>query len=668
MRLRLGGPALHVTLASSSSLLLLLATLSLLLRAPVGAQTVRTALLQSLFTSSYDNSLRPLVGTGRPVVVQVNYRIDLLYGVSSADETFALNLFMTEKWVDPRLQFSRSSFALSMGDILRVPLDSAWKPDTYFFNSIRCTGSDSLLKLDPTGSGLVTWTRHQTCTFYTPFDLQQFPFDSQQFPIKRLSFAYNSTELSLVYSELGCFQPDPRLDYVNALWELPSYECERVVYNGVQDQLVAWLFVTRRWQSYVLKMIVPMFLIVIVSSLSYFVDPAAAPARVGLSVAIVLTVSTFNLLVSQELPKINYSTLLDWYVWKCFLFVIAAVAEFAFVNHLLVSKTYPPLVARLVDDFFQWTVPVVWGLSNLIYWPILPSSAVDALFGVLMVAYIALNAYRIAWCYRHEKEGVVQPVKALYRWTAARMDEADRLAREQLEKNSAHLAKIGIHTPGRKRTAAAAAARGRARRGRGRGRGRGRNGAPVDAGRQRLAVDAEDEGGEGLELSVVVTPPTPHVPHRRDVEEGDGHERALDEDEEEEEEEEEEELQLSDIERSEDVSDLQEDEVEEEDEGADVVDAAGAVYLSSEKRRQGASLYSTAAQEDEYEDGEDESKIDSLAAEPSMAHSEQSEAGGTRRLLDSTLDSSIADRDDGSGDEESKHPNLHPQLPRSDAT
>ena len=167
----------------------------------------------------------------------------------------------------------------------------------------QCVVSDSLLKLDPAGSGTVTWTRHQSCTFYTPFDLQQFPFDSQSFPMQRLSFFYNSSELSLVYSPLGCFQPDPRLDYVNSLWDLTDFDCELLSYNGKQDEAQAVLYVSRRWQAYVLKMIVPMFLIVIVSSFSYFVDPAAAPARVGLSVAIVLTVSTFNLLVSQDLPK-----------------------------------------------------------------------------------------------------------------------------------------------------------------------------------------------------------------------------------------------------------------------------------------------------------------------------------------------------------------------------
>ena len=541
---------------------LLLFCLSLLLcPALLRCQTPRLNLLAQLLPSSYDDSLRPLLGSGEAVVVYVNFRVDLLYAVSSSDETFALDFFMTERWTDPRLSFNASAFALPYGDSLRLPLTGPWKPDTYFFNAIRCTVSDSLLKLDSSGSGQVTWTRHQSCTFYTPFDLQSFPFDSQAFPIKRLSFFYNSTELRLVYSSLGCFQPDPRLDYVNALWDLTAYDCQLTSYNGAQDEAVATLYVSRLWNSYVLKMIVPMFLIVLVSALSYFVDPAAAPARVGLSVAIVLTVSTFNLLVSQELPKINYSTLLDWYVWKCFLFVIAAVAEFAFVNHLLVSKVYPPLIARLVDDFFQWTVPVVWGLSNLIYWPILPSPYVNAFFGLVMAAYIALNAYRIYWCYKHQKEGVITPIRALFSFIKRRLDEGERMAREQLEKQQHNLNRIGL---GRKGPTVASDDR---RRQRGRGRGQRPPRRTRDGGRVRVQTEDDEEVEQPLNLSVVVTPPTPHQARQDggDVEmealEGrGGHHRALGDVEEDDEE-----VQLDiDVERGDD-GDVQEDAEEEVD-------------------------------------------------------------------------------------------------------
>jgi hypothetical protein len=52
-------------------------------------------------------------------------------------------------------------------------------------------------------------------------------------------------------------------------------------------------------------MILPMCLLVLLSSLSYAVDPSSPPARVGFSVALVLSIVTFNLVVSQDLPKVR---------------------------------------------------------------------------------------------------------------------------------------------------------------------------------------------------------------------------------------------------------------------------------------------------------------------------------------------------------------------------
>jgi hypothetical protein len=189
--------------------------------------------------------------------------------------------------------------------------------------------------------------------------------------------------------------------------------------------------------------------------------------------------------------------------------VIAAVAEFAAVNHLLVSKSFPPLVARLVDDFFQWTVPVVWCLSNLIFWPILPSPYLDAFFAVLMVAYIAANAYRIYWCFRQQKEGMIAPLLALYRYCKQRVEQGERMAREQLEKQQRSMQKLGITMKGVAGASASGRGRGRGKR-RGRGRGRGRGAVRGDeTGVGRLADEEQEGQAAGARLSVIVTPPTP---------------------------------------------------------------------------------------------------------------------------------------------------------------
>ena len=63
----------------------------------------------------------------------------------------------------------------------------------------------------------------------------------------------------------------------------------------------------------------------------------------------------------------------------------------------------------------------------------------NALFGVVMAAYIGGNAYRIYWCYKHEKEGMITPLVALYRWVKAYLDKTEQLAREQFEKQKQQL-------------------------------------------------------------------------------------------------------------------------------------------------------------------------------------------------------------------------------------
>lgn len=158
----------------------------------------RSELISKLLVN-YDDSVRPFGGT-RPVPVYLSYRLSLLYGVSSADESFQVDFFVTERWNDPRLVFNSTEFYLPYGDPLRLPTSSIWKPDTYFFNAIKCTITDTVLQLDTNGNGDVTYTRHSTCTFYTPFDLRSFPFDSQSLSITRMSFAYDyqGLEVSLV--------------------------------------------------------------------------------------------------------------------------------------------------------------------------------------------------------------------------------------------------------------------------------------------------------------------------------------------------------------------------------------------------------------------------------------------------------------------------------------
>ena len=234
-----------------------------------------------------------------------SFRLNLLYAVSSKDETFALDMFVREQWNDPRLAFSPTMWNSDVDGPLRIPTTRAWKPDTFFYNAIATSITDSLLILTPTGD--LSYTRHYTCTFHISFDLTAFPFDSQTFNIERLSFAYSYLELDLVPMS-PCWVPDPSVNYENSLWSLNGWSCVQDFYSfrGSQQsyaRVTANLNVSRLSQNYVVKLILPMFIIVLLSTLTYWIDPKSAPARVGGTVTLVLSIVTFNLTVSSDLTK-----------------------------------------------------------------------------------------------------------------------------------------------------------------------------------------------------------------------------------------------------------------------------------------------------------------------------------------------------------------------------
>ena len=110
------------------------------------------------------------------VVVDVQFRVNLLYAVDSKNEQYSLDFFVRELWTDERLVFDPALWPDSLG-ALRVPASKVtWKPDTFFLNAVSCSTSDNLLTLKP--NGRLNWSRHQTCVFRADFRLERFPFES----------------------------------------------------------------------------------------------------------------------------------------------------------------------------------------------------------------------------------------------------------------------------------------------------------------------------------------------------------------------------------------------------------------------------------------------------------------------------------------------------------
>ena len=76
---------------------------------------------------------------------------------------------------------------------------------------------------------------------------------------------------------------------------------------------------------YLIQIYIPSSLIVVISWVSFWLNRGATPARVGLGVTTVLTMTTLMASTNAALPKISYVKSIDVYLGFCFFMVFASL-------------------------------------------------------------------------------------------------------------------------------------------------------------------------------------------------------------------------------------------------------------------------------------------------------------------------------------------------------
>ena len=106
-------------------------------------------------------------------------------------------------------------------------------------------------------------------------------------------------------------------------------------------------FILRRQVGYFLiQTYVPSVLIVILSWVSFWINPESTPARVSLGLLTVLAMSTHSAGSRSSLPRVSYIKAIDVWMSVCQVFVFSSLIEFAFVN--VYSRKKPPAPAPVL--------------------------------------------------------------------------------------------------------------------------------------------------------------------------------------------------------------------------------------------------------------------------------------------------------------------------------
>ena len=124
----------------------------------------------------------------------------------------------------------------------------------------------------------------------------------------------------------------------------------------------------RRTMYYIFQMYIPCVCIVALSWVSFWIDPEAIPARVGLSITTVLTISYMLGSVNSNLPRVSYLKAIDYFLLMSFGFIFFTLVEYVFVlrysrrmkyvgSFVPGGRTHPALGKE------DWVRILVWVLS-----------------------------------------------------------------------------------------------------------------------------------------------------------------------------------------------------------------------------------------------------------------------------------------------------------------
>ncbi|XP_036380136.1 glycine receptor, alpha 4b [Megalops cyprinoides] len=285
-------------------------------------------------TSGYDARIRPNF-KGPPVNVTCNIFINSFGSITETTMDYRLNVFLRQQWNDPRLAYKE--YPDNSLDLDPSMLDSIWKPDLFFANEKganfhEVTTDNKLLRIFQNGN--VLYSIRLTLILSCPMDLKNFPMDIQTCTMQLESFGYTMNDLIFEWLDVSPVQvaEDLMLPQFVLKEEKDLGYCTKHYNTGKFTCIEVKFHLERQMGYYLIQMYIPSLLIVILSWVSFWINMDAAPARVGLGITTVLTMTTQSSGSRASLPKVSYVKAIDIWMAVCLLFVFAALLEYAAVN------------------------------------------------------------------------------------------------------------------------------------------------------------------------------------------------------------------------------------------------------------------------------------------------------------------------------------------------
>ncbi|KAM6921071.1 gamma-aminobutyric acid receptor subunit gamma-3 [Xenentodon cancila] len=340
--------------------------------APKSQETDTTEILNNLL-KEYDKKLRPDIGV-KPTVIDVDIYVNSIGPVSSINMEYQIDIIFAQTWTDNRLRYNSTMKILTLNSNM---VGLIWLPDTIFRNSKSAdshwiTMPNQLLRI--WNDGKILYTLRLTINAECQLQLHNFPMDEHSCPLIFSSYGYPQDEMIYKWRKNSVAAADQKS------WRLYQFDfmglrnTTDIIKTTAGDYVVMTVYfdLSRRMGYFTIQTYIPCILTVVLSWVSFWIKKDATPARTALGITTVLTMTTLSTVARTSLPRVSYVTAMDLFVTVCFLFVFAALMEYATLNYYSYSIRRPMCIEtkRLNYSVLDMRPPphTVVAFNNSTYW------------------------------------------------------------------------------------------------------------------------------------------------------------------------------------------------------------------------------------------------------------------------------------------------------------
>ncbi|ELS01248.1 Neurotransmitter-gated ion-channel ligand binding domain protein [Xenococcus sp. PCC 7305] len=298
----------------------------------------------------------------QPTPVQIGLKLQQITGINQKEENFGIVASLRMEYEDSNLAFSPDTcqcrFKQFRSDNFArfVTEQGLTLPTFTIFNQQGKRFSQNTLAV-VLSDGRVFYFERFTTTLQAPdFDFRQYPLDKQDFYIHIDSIL---PERFYIYEELeGFSEVGQQLGEEEWVVTSSGVTISRQNLNtGDFSSRFSFHFQAKRHLNYyVLRLFIPIFVIIIVSWLPFFLRDYGK--RVDIASGNLLLFIAFNFTLSDELPRLGYVTFLDEILIAMFLISGVIVLLNVYLRRLEISGEAEK--AEELDQFTIWGYPVLY--------------------------------------------------------------------------------------------------------------------------------------------------------------------------------------------------------------------------------------------------------------------------------------------------------------------